>query len=146
MGGGGRRVVKELHSYSAALTSDHCTILPNVHTFMPFTHSHSDGAVNQAGRQPARQEPSGWGGLAQGHLRTPLGGAGDRTSNLPVTSQPALLPDTHPAQIKHNDRIKLISWFRSAGRHPEGIPVSIFKIKLLHILLRKLDPNVSLAG
>ena len=30
--------------------------------------------------------------LAQGHLNTQLGGAGDRTSNLPVTSQPSLTP------------------------------------------------------
>ena len=33
--------------------------------------------------------------LAQGHLDTQLGGAGDRTSNLPVTSQSALSPDPH---------------------------------------------------
>jgi hypothetical protein len=31
--------------------------------------------------------------LAQGHLDTQLGGAGDQTSNLLVTSQPALPPD-----------------------------------------------------
>ena len=31
--------------------------------------------------------------LTQGHLHTQLGGAGDRTSNLPVTSQPALPPE-----------------------------------------------------
>ena len=31
--------------------------------------------------------------VAQGHLDTMLGGAGDQTSNLPVTSQPALPPE-----------------------------------------------------
>ena len=31
--------------------------------------------------------------LAQAHLDTQLGGAGDRTSNLPVTSQPTLPPE-----------------------------------------------------
>ena len=31
--------------------------------------------------------------LAQGHLDTQIGGAGDQTSNLPVTSQPALPPE-----------------------------------------------------
>ena len=30
---------------------------------------------------------------AQGHLDTPLGGAGDRTSNITVTSQPTLPPE-----------------------------------------------------
>ena len=37
--------------------------------------------------------------LAQGHLDTPLGGAGDRTSDPPAPSGPALPPeppDTHP--------------------------------------------------
>ena len=31
--------------------------------------------------------------LAQGHLGNELGGAGDQTSNLPVSSQPALPPE-----------------------------------------------------
>ena len=31
--------------------------------------------------------------LAQGNLNTQLAGAGDRISNLPVTSQPALPPE-----------------------------------------------------
>ena len=31
--------------------------------------------------------------LALGHLETPLGGAGDPTSNLQVTSRPALPPE-----------------------------------------------------
>ena len=39
--------------------------------------------------------------LAQGHLHTQLGGAGDRTSNLPVTSQPALTPELLPAHQLH---------------------------------------------
>ena len=30
-----------------------------------------------------------------------LGGAGDRTSNLPVTSQPALTPEPHAAQSRY---------------------------------------------
>ena len=34
--------------------------------------------------------------LAQGHHDT-LGGAGDRTSNPPITSQPALPPELHAA-------------------------------------------------
>ena len=35
--------------------------------------------------------------LAQGHLDTPLGGAGDRTSELQVTIRPALPPVPHAA-------------------------------------------------
>ena len=57
------------------------------------THSHIDGGVDHAGRQPARQEQSGC--LAQGHPDTQLGGARDRTSNLLVTSQPVLPPEPH---------------------------------------------------
>ena len=34
--------------------------------------------------------------LAQGHLDTQLGGAGDPTSNLPVNSQPTLPPEVLP--------------------------------------------------
>ena len=40
------------------------------------------------GLQQAHQEQLGLG--AQGHLENQLGGAGDRTINLPVTSQPTL--------------------------------------------------------
>ena len=35
--------------------------------------------------------------LSQGHLHTRLGGAGDRTCNLPVTSKPAPPPEPHAA-------------------------------------------------
>ena len=48
----------------------------------PFTH-----------RQPARQGAVRVRRLAQGHLDPQLGGAGDLTSNLPVTSQPTLPPE-----------------------------------------------------
>ena len=37
--------------------------------------------------------------LAQGHLAARLGGAGDRTSDLPVTSRPALPPEPHAARF-----------------------------------------------
>ena len=35
--------------------------------------------------------------LSEGHLDTQQGGAGDRTSDHPVTSQPALPPEPHVA-------------------------------------------------
>ena len=64
------------------------------------THSPTAGGVNHARRQPARQE---WLGVrcqgAQGHLDSQLGGAGDRTSNLPVTSQPSLPPEPQAAHV-----------------------------------------------
>ena len=53
-----------------------------------YTHSNAVGGVHHARRQPARREQSGLRRLAQGHLDTRLGGAGNRTSSLPVTSQP----------------------------------------------------------
>ena len=71
------------------------------------THSHNDGGVYHTGRQPGAVRVRRR--LAQGHLHT-RGGARDRTSNLPVTSQPGLPPEllppcsyyhhsTHPARI-----------------------------------------------
>jgi hypothetical protein len=52
--------VNGLHLYSVFLTSGHpkrCTILPHIH------HSHTDGGVSHAGRQPAGREQLGLGAL-----------------------------------------------------------------------------------
>ena len=43
--------------------------------------------------------------LAQGHLGTQLGGAGARTSNLPVTSQPALNPEPNAAPMERSKKV-----------------------------------------
>ena len=57
------------------------------------THIHKPTA------ESTTQADSRWSGavrmrrLAQGHLHTQLGGAGDQTSNLPVSSHPALPPE-----------------------------------------------------
>ena len=77
-----------LYSLSAFLTSGHSkrlTILPHIHPFIhTFTH--------RPRSQPRKATASSSGAvkvrcLAQGHLDTlALGRAGDRTSNLPVTS------------------------------------------------------------
>ena len=94
-----------LNLYGDFLTSGRSkrfTIQPNIHPFMhAFTHEF----------QP-RRATAGWSGvvrvrrrLAQGHLlHTPLGGggAGDRTSNLLVTSQPALPPEPHAQDVTEN--------------------------------------------
>ena len=57
--------------------------------------SQTDGGVNHSRLEPARLEQLGFGCLTQGHLDCQLGGAGDRTSNLLVASQPALPPEPH---------------------------------------------------
>ena len=61
------------------------------------THSHTDGGVSHARRQLARQGQLGWGVLLRDTLTLDtLGGAGDRTSNISVTSQTALPPESPP--------------------------------------------------
>ena len=61
--------------------------------YNPASHSHVRSGVSLARRQPARREQCVR-RLAQGHLDT-LGGAGDRTSDLPDTRQLALPPEPH---------------------------------------------------
>ena len=68
-----------------------------MHTFTVFT-AHTDGGVDPSGRQPAGQELSVR-RLAQQHLDTQLGGAGAPTSNLLVTSRPALRPELSRTHI-----------------------------------------------
>ena len=65
-------------------------IASHIHPFMhTFTH-------RRRGRQPCKTSGAlRVRCLAQGHVDIQLGGAGDRTSNLPVTSQPALPPEPH---------------------------------------------------
>ena len=73
------------------------------------THSHTDGGVNHTRQRPVRREPSGWGALLRD---TQPGGAGDRTINLPVTSQPALPPELLPPfhnMRKKNDKTSKLS-------------------------------------
>jgi hypothetical protein len=93
-------MVNGLQLYHAFLTSGRSkrfTILPNIH---PFTHTFT----HRRRSLPRRATASSSGAvrvrrLAQGHLDTQLGGAGDRTSNLPVTGQPAVPPEPHVANI-----------------------------------------------
>ena len=66
-------------AFIPALIQTRFTILPDIH---PLMHAFTYGGVNRA--------------LPLGHLDTPQGGAGDRTSNLAVTSQPALPPELLP--------------------------------------------------
>ena len=82
------------HLENAFLKSGHSkrfTLMPNIHPFMPtFTLRR---------RCEPRKRTASWSGavrgrrLAQGHLDAQLGGAGVRTSNLPVTSRPAPPPE-----------------------------------------------------
>ena len=92
-----------LHSFSAFLTICHSkrlTILPNIHLFMlTFTHRRRcqprEATASSSGAVRVRF-------LAQGHPDT-------RTSNLPVTCQPALPPEPHVARIQAIRWIFLIS-------------------------------------
>ena len=92
-----------LYFYSAFLTSGYSkrfTVVSNIHpSIHVFTHRRR--------YQPCKGTASSSGAvrgscLAQGHLDTRrLGGAGDRTSNLPVTSQPAPPHETHADTCRH---------------------------------------------
>ena len=74
------------------------TVFADIH---PFMHT-----FTQRQRSQPRRATASWSGairvrrLAQGHHETRLGGAGDRTSNLVVTSQPALPPELMPLDEK----------------------------------------------
>ena len=59
------------------------------------THSHTDGGVSHAKATASSSGEVRARCIAQGHLDTQLGGAGDLTNYLPVTSQPALPPEPH---------------------------------------------------
>ena len=89
-------MVKGLHFYRCFLTSGHSkrfSISPNIH---PCAHIHTPKAVS------ALQGDSQFVGvrrLAQGRTDTPLGGAGDRSSKLLVTSQPPLPPEPNAARF-----------------------------------------------
>ena len=53
--------------------------------------------------------------LAQGHHDTQLGGAGDPTSNLAVTSQPALPPVLMPPSFKRSYTLDYIAMLYSGS-------------------------------
>ena len=52
--------------------------------------------------------------LAQGHHAIQLGGAGDRTSNLAVTSQPAL-PPAMQTLMSSNEPFEIVDVMRERG-------------------------------
>ena len=64
-------------------------------TMLPIVHLFMNTITRRWRRQPRRAVRVRC--LAQGHLDTRWRGAGYRTSNLPVTSQPALPPEPHAA-------------------------------------------------
>jgi hypothetical protein len=82
-----RLMVKGLPLSSAFLTNGNSKRLQYC---LIFTHS-STGLLCQPSKAVMVRR------LAQGHLDIRQGGAGDRTSNLTVTSQPALPPEPHTA-------------------------------------------------
>ena len=70
-------------------------------------------------------------GLAQGHLHTPLGGAEDRTSSLPVTSPPALPPEPHAEtlmleeveEVEQVEDVKEVEQVEEVEEHADLQPV-----------------------
>ena len=93
-------MVNRLHLQRSSLTSGpskRLTILLHIHTFIhTFTHRRRC--------QPCRATASSSGAVrvrchAQGYIDTQLGRAGEQTSNLPVTSQPALPPEPHGTRM-----------------------------------------------
>ena len=89
----------ELHLYYSAFpTSGHSkcfTMLPNIH---PFTHRRPSHPLKAtASSSGAVRERC----LAQSHLDTRLGGAGDRTGNLQVTDSRALPPELRRPKQQH---------------------------------------------
>ena len=72
------------------------TLLSKATYYRSFTHSYTDGRVTHARRLPALQEQLGLRCPGQGHLTTQLGGAGDRTRDLPVSSPPTLPAEALP--------------------------------------------------
>ena len=90
-------MVNGRHLYSTFLASGHSkpfTIMPNIHLFMhTFTHRRRSQPCKHVRVNHARVRR-----LAQGHLDIlafRLGGAGDWTGNLVVTSKPAQPPEPH---------------------------------------------------
>ena len=74
-------------------------LLYNIAFTFTHVHPHTDGGVGHAGRQPARRGAVRVEASRSGNTST-LGGAGDRTSDPPVTSQSAVPPEPHAAPIK----------------------------------------------
>ena len=104
------RIVNGLHLYSDFLTSGHSkrfTTFPNIH---PFTQRRwcrlrmATASSSVALRVRCH---------ALGQLHTLLGGAGDRTSNLPVTSQPALPSEPHATRLSKLRAVR--AWFLNWG-------------------------------
>ena len=75
------------------------------------THSHTDGGVSHAMRRPARREQLGLGALLRDTSTLSHEEPGDRTSHLPVTSQPVFfgviaLPYIKPTPVS---RVRLLT-------------------------------------
>ena len=115
-------VVNELQLYSAILTSGHSksfTICPNIH---PFMHTFTAESTTIAVRSVAVRVRC----FAQGQHDALLGGAGDRTSNLPVTSQPTLPPEPHASLMypRIAYRVIIFCGHRIVGRTAAADPPS----------------------
>ena len=103
-----------LHLQYFRLHLQYCKALYNTASHSPI-HAHIDGGVSHAGRQPARN--------SQGEMpnpTTPRPSARrslDPTSNLPVTSQPALPPEPQAALCQVKTVPEGLTWFDGFQRH-----------------------------
>ena len=110
-----------------ALFSKCFTILPKIHPFMhTFTHRRRS--------QPRKETASSSGAvrarrLAQGHLDTQLGGAGDRTSDLRVTNQSALRPGPHTGHPRRADAGEGVGSV-DAPAQPAGVGLTVVHVHL----------------
>ena len=89
-----------------------CTSLTN----HPFVHT----LTHRRRSQPCQATASSSGAatlrcLAQGHLDTQRGRAENRTSNLPVTSQPALPPKPPPPKANGSVNSPTQKWYNYVG-------------------------------
>ena len=104
---------------------------PNIH---PFTHRRRGKATaSLSGEVRVRR-------LAQGHLDTQLGGSGDRTSNLPVTVQPALPPEPHqkgtePQRTPEHTHLIPSYLFLAVTTGTPGVPLPSNELHLKRLLI-----------
>ena len=78
--------------------------------------------------------------LVQGHLDTRLGAAGDRTSNLQITSQPAPPPELYPRK----DNVQAAGLYRKLNpdrgrQHPEIYRISLNRLHVKQLLTKEIN-------
>ena len=94
-------------------TGSHSPIHAHIHTPTAFSTMQGDSQLVRSSQVR---------GLAQGYLHTPLGGAEERTSSLPVTSPPALPPEPH-AETLMLEEVEEVEQVEEVEEHADLQPV-----------------------